>query len=579
MNDSHALYRTLIQGKLIQHSALSVGGAADIETGTDSCFRDGQGRLTIRGTSLAGALVETAARLFPALVDEQNRLLKEQVTGKRRGLPKSKTRGDDGNFLQSVWRFRNSHPTMAKPPTEWRQGVGIRQATGTTAAEKQALFDFEVVPVGTSWDFFLEIDTFRGTESEALAVLALEEWRAQRGWLGRSAARGTGWIELNIETVLRLPQAAKFLEAWPDNSRPLSEVINELTQKEQTICKWEALVEASRAFAHRVWKGGQWHYLDIPIRLAPGEESFGWNVLQVAGHPALGKTIGELPLSRPLSVPPTGNAWREVDSNTYKHPDSPFIHTTPSGGTAQPFLPGGGLRGPLRHTASRLARDVQMEVTLGDGSTKKTPPFLVRDPNWKDDPLASQLGPSQIRGKSRDEVAALADELTQYFGSEELAGRVLVSDAQLVDGKEFKLAQTEHHAEDEFTAGVYGSSKFDRQVLLSGPMTFRVLLEAPTLTELKKIAGRVLPALELARLGHVPIGGGKWRGAGWTPWQIESMRLTHASQATTTESSADPAPEPLDFRWTQLLTAASSKTTANVDQNHTQPSDSTTEVS
>ncbi len=35
-------------------------------------------------------------------------------------------------------------------------------------------------------------------------------------------------------------------------------------------------------------------------------------------------------------------------------------------------------------------------------------------------------------------------------------------------------------------------------------------------------------ALELARLGGVPIGGKKWRGAGWIPWCFGRIQLWRA---------------------------------------------------
>ncbi len=155
-------YRTLIRGTIAGLSALAVGGSDDPEAGTDSCYRDGLGRLTIPGTGLAGALVETSARLFPSLILEaqpSDLLPRGRITEKRRkaspGLPE---------MSQSVWRFRNSHLYDQRQGTEWRQGVGIRHATGATARDKRALYDFEVVPANATWGFFLEIDTYRGGE-------------------------------------------------------------------------------------------------------------------------------------------------------------------------------------------------------------------------------------------------------------------------------------------------------------------------------------------------------------------------------------------------------------------------------
>ena len=59
-------YRTLVTGKLRQLSPLCVGGDVAEPGGVDrTAFRDGSGRLTIPGSGLAGALVETLSRLCP----------------------------------------------------------------------------------------------------------------------------------------------------------------------------------------------------------------------------------------------------------------------------------------------------------------------------------------------------------------------------------------------------------------------------------------------------------------------------------------------------------------------------------
>ena len=113
----------------------------------------------------------------------------------------------------------------------------------------------------------------------------------------------------------------------------------------------------------------------------------------------------------------------------------------------------------------------------------------------------------------------MADDITKVFGAEELGGRILVRDAALAvsDGgitPHYVIARLEHHAEDEFTAGVYGGGKFDCDVLLEGRMDFQIVLEAPSLEDLQAMVQRVAPALELARPRQLPLGGGKWRGAG-----------------------------------------------------------------
>ena len=49
----------------------------------------------------------------------------------------------------------------------------------------------------------------------------------------------------------------------------------------------------------------------------------------------------------------------------------------------------------------------------------------------------------------------------------------------------------------------------------------------------------LVPALELARLGHLPIGGGKWRGAGWIPWHIEKIELARAGPLVKAENRVE----------------------------------------
>jgi len=118
-------------------------------------------------------------------------------------------------------------------------------------------------------------------------------------------------------------------------------------------------------------------------------------VLQVGAHPSVALTSQQSDPLPPLSVADkyrgerepseTGGSlehWRVVNDE-FKLPDAPFVTTlAATAKTERPYLPGGGLRGPLRQTASRLQR-ARKEP---DGRAT-----LVRDPNWKDDPLGSDL--------------------------------------------------------------------------------------------------------------------------------------------------------------------------------------------
>ncbi len=147
----------------------------------------------------------------------------------------------------------------------------------------------------------------------------------------------------------------------------------------------------------------------------------------------------------------------------------------------------------------------------------------------------------------------MVDRVTAMFGAEELGGRILVQDGALA-GRDFKIARLEHHAEDEFTAGVYGGGKFDCNVLLAGAMSFRIVLEAPSLEDLQAMVQPLAPALELARLGQLPLGGGKWRGAGWLPWTFGPMELVCAGSGRERLERQEALPVPVPRRLQQLLT-------------------------
>ncbi|MCS7306404.1 MAG: RAMP superfamily CRISPR-associated protein [Thermoguttaceae bacterium] len=558
-------YRTLIRGILVQTSALSVGGCPGPESTPEECYRDGAGRLTIPGTSLAGAMIETAARLFPNLIGPnlKKTLLEGKITGKRPFLPPQRHPSEqEEDFFQSVWRFSNAHPVDENLHTEWRQGVGIRQATGASATEKRALYDFECVPIGARWKFLLEINTHQGgQEAEALAILTLNEWVGGRCWLGRGSARGPGWFRLDQVEILRLPSSQEFLELWPDATTTPWDAFDGVSKKCSDKPTWNSAVQQAWTIVkQRQWQLGQWHYLIIPVRIPVGlaPDGYGLNPLHVGGHPA-GQWEMNIPgLLQPLSA--AGPDWR---GEQFQPPDAPFVATkpissptSPSQPQWQPFLPGSSLRGPLRHTVSRLARALGRQV-----ADPNAPP--ATDPEAQRFRTALKEKQKTQAHLADEVVRQLADPVTQIFGLEECCSRILISDALLCPPDpgtscstkpSFVLVRTEHHAEDEFTAGVYGTGKFDCDLLVAGTFQFQIVLEAPSLMELHKMVQWLAPALELARLGHLPIGGAKWQGAGWIPWQIGPMQIVRIGQQPVGESSTDPQTAlfdlPIASRWT-----------------------------
>lgn len=486
-------YRTLIRGQLVQQSGFTVGGSTPTPGGADlQCARDGKDRLTIPGPGLAGALVETAGRIFPELLqDDESDTVSEwdRISGKRRLNQRPARDREDESARQSLWQFWPAHPE--KNLTEFRQGVGIRQKTGATASEAKALFDMETIPAGMRWDLFLELDVRRGgAHIEGVALLALCEWVWGRCWLGASAARGLGWMTLDNLEVLRLSASPDAVDAWPDSSRSRTEIWEELAQKHEVLTEEKQIYDKGLSLckeANLPLPEKRFSYLRLQATLSAGaeENGYGWNSLSVGGHAA-----GFLhPFSQDLTTP---HGVDEVDYRTEVYvPDAPIVTTQVE--KPVPFVPGSGIRGPLRHATSRWHNAERAE----------------------DDPV---IDPNSHLGRFQE--SKLDDEVSPLFGLVEESGRLLVRDARLTDEKNVDLAWLQHHAEDEFVGSVFGSGKFDRTALMGGTFDVELVLEAEDSAELKRLLATLLPALRLAELGYVALGGGKWRGHGWLPWKF-----------------------------------------------------------
>jgi CRISPR/Cas system CSM-associated protein Csm3 (group 7 of RAMP superfamily) len=149
--------------------------------------------------------------------------------------------------------------------------------------------------------------------------------------------------------------------------------------------------------------------------------------------------------------------------------------------TRLPYIPGSALRGPLRHALARLL-------------------------------------------KAEGDEAQRAEAL---FGTVERSAKLLIRDALPEEAVPLQLAWLQHHAEDEFAGGAYGSAKFDRVAVMQGRFAWKMILEDATpdeKTALKKL-------FALAHAGQIGIGGGQWRGHGWLRWQIDGDEWTTKEEA------------------------------------------------
>lgn len=491
-NNFVSWYKTIFVGELVQDSAMSIGGTSG-EGGyvDDPMARDGQNRLTLWGTTQAGALIDTVRKLGW-------REPPKCITAGSAHASQSKA------MPESVWRFFTSHANGGEN-IEIRQGVGIRQ--DTSAAADGALFDFEASGRGTIWPFCLDVsnhayhvaddlekaEAYKDAQNaERIAAVALLEWARGSCWIGRNVARGLGWMRLRNLRAYRLNLS--HLGMWPDSRNSLSTNINRIHDECEKIPAeiFREKFELNEEFLPPLEK--RWRYISIEGTLSAGERTDGYGIdaISVGGHAAN----------------QANSKWRENylspksrDRNAIEEgftPDSTFIMTKNSDGRMEPFLPGSGIRGVFRHLLSHRARRLGVNGQIHD--PLKNPPISTQEPR---------------------------DRLEKLFGCFSHSARLLFRDAYLCSPEEdWKAAWVQHHAEDEFTAGVYEGSKFDRIVLLKGTFSWKAVIEGEDRDEVNKYWEDLKPVLRAALSGHVPVGGGVWRGVGWPKWEI-NLISTH----------------------------------------------------
>ncbi|NPU97351.1 MAG: hypothetical protein HPY51_09055 [Candidatus Omnitrophica bacterium] len=483
-------YRTLFLGELAQESALSLGGTAGEAFGVDEAFcRDGLDRPTLRGEALAGALIATARTLF-----DPNKL-PESISAGFRGK-------GSGHPPESLWRLFSSHPRSV-PASEPRSGVGLRQETAAPAAG--VLFDVETLPPGTVWPFCLEVNTFRDPDgiAEKIAAWSLLEWTRGRLWIGRSPARGLGWMTLKNLQCFRLTGEEHHDELWPDSRFPIQDVLERIRQQVTPIDAKDFQAVLDLDSCPLLPPEERTQYLEITGTVECGfhEDGYGWDALSLGGHET---NRSLMPWNAAHLCLPEGRdlQWIRSGDEGKAEPDSCIVYTQRSGSPPEPFVPGSSIRGTMRHALSRMKRE-QMTT--------------VWDPN------------ANPRPKNQD-----PDPVEETFGGLDGSSLILVQDAYLADAH-YLLAWLQHHAEDEFTQGAYESAKFDSVALLQGKFHWKIVAQIhawkPDMTPndnmkilVNQCREQLQSVLRLACHGHLPLGGKQWSGMGWPKWTVTSAK-------------------------------------------------------
>ncbi len=441
----------LIKGELVQDTAGSFGGNGDDNWVDDMLCRDGQGRYTLRGESLAGALSATARQLFSELPKEI---------------------GDKSSRQPSAWRVFTSHPAEGIQSSV-RQNVCIDKQTG--AAMDGALFDTETLPAGTRWPFILEIDLTRAGDNVekllAVTLHALSAWVQGRCWIGRNVARGTGWFSLENIKITHADW-----EQWPNSSE-----CNIDAYYEQSFPETQSLVDFMDEYAGKIKPDADWLWQEYQLTIrvdVPENDAYGIDFLSVGGHSgdALMLDIQEDLVNKEKLALPQASLNDSVCQNWVA--DQVFSYLRNTDGNIQPYIAGASLRGVLRHGAEWWANKHNI----------------------------------------------ILDDLDTLFGTLENSARLLISDVHISDAN-WQALLLKMHAEDEFSGGVYASALFDRLVLSQACFTGKLLIEAKQ-EDMQLLEKSIQPALELAKLGFLGLGGQSARGMGHLKWDIQRIPST-----------------------------------------------------
>lgn len=489
--------KTVFTATLVQDSALSVGGIDRQSTADQPLALIGETPV-LSGRGLKGAAVAMARRFF-------------------RDLPRSISENLDREeaLVRSAWEFRDAKAEKGFK-LGLRAGVGILHKTGARA--QGVLYDREVVEAGARWPLTLCVDWYWAKEANEkpelvegiLHYVLSEHWAKKRCWLGGGAARGLGWCRLEDLKTFRLDQEA--YDRWRHDESVLPQKTAQLTpasptkswyfrEKEIELCAGEYQPKGS----DKIWG------LDM-LAIGPHSQSVQHQPFVTAEHWVLPRWATPNPKLETLETLETNRA------------------IAMEGGA--PLLPGSSLRGPLRHAASRLRRQVGEDITDPNAPTR-------RDAAQKS---GEQATDSPHETSTREDTSAPADSVAQLFGTVERSSRLLICDghAKADDQNPWLAARMHMHAEDEFAAGSYGSAKREAVRLLRATFPVRLVLEGPDPDAIKKDCAALDKLIALGELGHLPLGGHKTHGAGGGRWVAE--KEWRSCDVPAAQSTAEPVP-------------------------------------
>lgn len=214
--------RLTVDADLVAQTALRVGaGRSSDITGNDlPVLRDALGRPFIPGASLKGAFRARIEALIATVAPGEVLTFEELEKRTRTEIKKLKEKfRNDEQLSREIWE-RSTMIDLTFGSPEWagrlffkdarvqqdiwfgqfevRNGVVLNRDTET--AEQGLLYDYEVVPAETRFDFSLVLENAEEWQL-GLVVLALAPWLRGEAQIGGFRSRGLGYVVLDRDTL------------------------------------------------------------------------------------------------------------------------------------------------------------------------------------------------------------------------------------------------------------------------------------------------------------------------------------------------------------------------------------------
>jgi CRISPR/Cas system CSM-associated protein Csm3 (group 7 of RAMP superfamily) len=448
------MIRYLFEGGIILKEALHIGSGEGSERTDAPVVRDGDGNSYIPGTSFLGIFRNAVEKIAPYIEDFSSCKSKGNCEKKKSNevCDTCKLFGYGSKVSKVI--FSNCTRDRDINISEIRDGVSIERISETAVPERRAKFDYEVIPKGTKFNFWIEL--LNPTDRDKM-LFSLGFNELQNGYtgIGAKTSIGLGDFNFSIGSVFKL-DTSKFTQLEDyivDVNYKGIEIPNPLSQWRERVTI--GLGETKDEEEHNIP-----NFCSIRYKLI-FEEPF----LIKSGDP---------------SMP----GPEELDAR--------FITTTcwhENSWVEKPYLIGSSLKGVYRSRCEKIVRTL-------DG--------FACDPQENGGDLKS----CGKKWKEGDDIYEKSCLVCRLFGSTSMKSRIRILSAY--SNCEIPMKKMDYVAIDRFTCGAAEGKKFNSQIALNGEFNGEIVLNNFEIWQL----GLLAYLFKDLYLEDVRVGYGKYKGYG-----------------------------------------------------------------